>query len=109
MRDSMHNRVQADVFVPAGGRPATINAGNWEQYLSAPGGGASAPLVVEGANLFTTPAARQSLHDAAGVVFVKVRGPRSRFWVATPCCLRGGADPRSVPGPHRTPARTSAG
>jgi len=70
VRDSMHNRVQADVFVPAGGRPATINDGNWRAYLS-DDGKASAPLVVEGANLFTTPAARQSLHDAAGVVFVK--------------------------------------
>jgi len=39
--------------------------------LTADGQRASAKLVVEGANLFTTPAARQSLHEAAGVVFVK--------------------------------------
>jgi glutamate dehydrogenase len=63
-------RVKSDVFVPAGGRPATINMNNWQSFLDADGV-PSSPLVVEGANLFTTPAARQALFDAAGVTFVK--------------------------------------
>lgn len=66
----MHNRVKADVFVPAGGRPETINISNWEQYLLEDGS-ASSKLVVEGANLFITPAARQALFDKAGVIIVK--------------------------------------
>jgi len=69
-RNTMHNRVKADVFVPAGGRPETINISNWEQYLLADGS-PSSKLVVEGANLFITPAARQALFDKAGVVIVK--------------------------------------
>ena len=32
-RNSMHNRVQADVFVTAGGRPSTINEANWRDFL----------------------------------------------------------------------------
>ena len=32
-RNSMHNRVRADAFLPAGGRPNTIDARNWQQFL----------------------------------------------------------------------------
>ena len=32
-RNTMHNRVEADAFIPAGGRPATINEENWKSYL----------------------------------------------------------------------------
>ena len=32
-RNSMHNRVLADVFVTAGGRPSTINGSNWRDFL----------------------------------------------------------------------------
>merc|ERR1719498_1522934 len=70
MRDTMAFRVKSDVFVPAGGRPATINVNNYLSFLD-DHGVPSSPLVVEGANLFTTPAARQALFDAAGVTFVK--------------------------------------
>ena len=69
-RNSMHNRVAADLFVPAGGRPSTINENNWKNYLDADGK-ASSPLIVEGANLFITPEARQLLFEEAGVVIVK--------------------------------------
>merc|ERR1711878_72195 len=71
MRNSMHNRVKADVFVPAGGRPNTIHKGNWEQFLDPATGKPSAPLIVEGANIFTTPEARQALFENAGVLIVK--------------------------------------
>lgn len=68
-RNTMHNRVKADVFVPAGGRPNTINAGNWKQFLGEDGKPSSS-LIVEGANIFTTPEARSLLHGA-GVTIVK--------------------------------------
>uniref|UniRef100_A0A0G4I0F7 Glutamate/phenylalanine/leucine/valine/L-tryptophan dehydrogenase C-terminal domain-containing protein n=1 Tax=Chromera velia CCMP2878 TaxID=1169474 RepID=A0A0G4I0F7_9ALVE len=32
-RNSLHNRLQTDVFLPAGGRPATINKSNWHEFL----------------------------------------------------------------------------
>ncbi|KAL7551486.1 hypothetical protein ACHAWF_014676 [Thalassiosira exigua] len=69
-RNSMHNRVEADAFVPAGGRPSTINEQNYKHFLNTDGT-PSAPLIVEGANLFVTDEARQRLFDEAGVVIVK--------------------------------------
>jgi glutamate dehydrogenase len=66
----MHNRVEADVFIPAGGRPNTIDASNWRQFLKSDGT-PSSPLVVEGANLFITPEARQSMFEEAGILIVK--------------------------------------
>lgn len=70
-RNTMHFRVPADVFVPAGGRPGTINEDNWRLYLSREGGQPASPLIVEGANLFVTPVARQKLWEEAGVTIVK--------------------------------------
>lgn len=32
-RNTMHFRVKADAFCPAGGRPNTINIDNWKQFL----------------------------------------------------------------------------
>ncbi|KUF97407.1 Ankyrin repeat [Phytophthora nicotianae] len=69
-RNTMHNRVKSDLFIPAGGRPNTINENNWQDYLDADGKPSSG-LIVEGANLFVTPEARQLLFDNAGVVIVK--------------------------------------
>ncbi|KAI9996777.1 hypothetical protein PInf_000039 [Phytophthora infestans] len=69
-RNTMHNRVKSDLFIPAGGRPNTINENNWADYLDADGKPSSG-LIVEGANLFVTPEARQMLFDNAGVVIVK--------------------------------------
>ena len=53
-RLSMPFRVKSDAFVPAGGRPNTINGENWRQFLDADGR-PSSPLIVEGANIFNTP------------------------------------------------------
>lgn len=69
-RNSMHNRIRADAFVPAGGRPNTIDIHNYKQFLTEDGT-PSAPLIVEGANLFVTDEARKALFDEAGVVIVK--------------------------------------
>lgn len=69
-RNSMHFRVPADIFVPAGGRPNSINNDNWQAFLL-PDGRPSSPLIVEGANIFLTPQARQNLFEKAGVAIVK--------------------------------------
>jgi glutamate dehydrogenase len=70
-RNSMAFRIKSDAFIPAGGRPNTINGRNWKQFLLEDGKTPSSPLIVEGANIFTTPEARQKLFEEAGVAIVK--------------------------------------
>ena len=70
MRNTMHTRVKSDAFVPAGGRPNTINISNYKAFLDDEGVPCS-PLIVEGANLFVTPMARRALFDEGGVLIVK--------------------------------------
>ncbi|MEY2794903.1 MAG: hypothetical protein RIR10_619, partial [Planctomycetota bacterium] len=60
LRNSMHNRLVTDAFVPGGGRPATIHEGNWQEFLTADGK-PSTQVISEGANLFLTPGAREEL------------------------------------------------
>ena len=67
-RNRLHFEMPADAFVPAGGRPQTINGENWSQFLN--DGAPSSRVIVEGANLFITPEARRHL-TAAGVLIVK--------------------------------------
>jgi glutamate dehydrogenase len=69
-RNTMHFRVKADAFVPAGGRPNTTNITNWRQFLTEDGK-ASSPLMVEGANIFTTQEARELLFEHGKVAIVK--------------------------------------
>ncbi len=71
MRNTMHFRVKADIFVPAGGRPNTINGDNWRQFLDPNTGVPTSSLIVEGANIFTTPEAREMLFKHANVKIVK--------------------------------------
>jgi glutamate dehydrogenase len=61
--------VEADLFIPAGGRPETIDEGNWTRFRGA-SGAPSAKVIVEGANSFITPAARKCLQEA-GVVLLR--------------------------------------
>jgi glutamate dehydrogenase len=68
VRNSLHNVVAADLFLPCGGRPYTINDQNWEEFLS--DGKPSAKAMVEGANIFLTPLARASL-EQAGLLTIK--------------------------------------
>ena len=68
LRNTLHNRLVTDAFVPGGGRPATINDGNWRDYLTADGK-PSSPIIVEGANLFLTPNARKELFKAGCLIF----------------------------------------
>ena len=69
LRNSLHNRLQADAFVPAGGRPATINKNNWQKFCQQDGKPASY-VIVEGANLFLTEDARREL-SSIGVSIIK--------------------------------------
>ncbi len=68
-RNTLHNTVVTDLFLPCGGRPYTINDDNWQQFLK-PDGKPSAKGMIEGANIFLTPTARANL-EAAGLVAIK--------------------------------------
>lgn len=69
LRDSMHNRIATDAFIPAGGRPGTINDNNWRAFLD-DNDKPSSRVIVEGANLFITPGAREHL-SKHGTIIVK--------------------------------------
>ena len=69
IRNDLQFNVRSDVFIPAGGRPSSINAANWESYFDKDGIPA-ARVIVEGANLFVDEHARKQLSDR-GVVIVK--------------------------------------
>jgi len=60
--------VEADLFIPAGGRPETIHKENWKQFLI--NGKPSSKAIIEGANSFITPEARDGL-QAAGVILMR--------------------------------------
>jgi glutamate dehydrogenase len=66
-----HNVLSAktDVFIPAGGRPRTLNDANWNDFLDETGK-PTARAIIEGANLFLTPRARRSL-EKLGVLIIK--------------------------------------
>jgi glutamate dehydrogenase len=61
--------VQADLFIPGGGRPETIDKETWPRFL-AEDGTPSARAIVEGANSFITPEARREL-QARGVIIMR--------------------------------------
>jgi len=61
--------VRSDLFIPAGGRPETIDGQNWRSFLDDTGV-PSAPVIVEGANSFITPEARTQLQKN-GVVIMR--------------------------------------
>lgn len=67
-RDDLHNIVEADIFIPAGGRPDTMNIKNWQRFMRKDGT-PTARAVVEGANLFIAPDARARL-ESKGVLCV---------------------------------------
>lgn len=61
--------VDTDLFIPAGGRPETINNGNWQMFLD-DNGTPTARAIVEGANSFLSPLARIELQNR-GVVIMR--------------------------------------
>ena len=69
-RNSFHldNKFSADLFVPCGGRPASININNWEKFLDKKGN-PRFRFVSEGANLFLTQEARLRLEEKGVVIY----------------------------------------
>ncbi|MCB1114746.1 MAG: NAD-glutamate dehydrogenase [Chlamydiia bacterium] len=63
------NSIHADIFIPAGGRPRTLNENNVDEFLDETGKPTSF-LVVEGANLYMTQKARDEL-EILGVLIIK--------------------------------------
>ncbi len=61
--------VRADLFIPAGGRPETIDAQNWRSFLDE-NGVPSSGVIIEGANSYITPEARIQLQKS-GVVLMR--------------------------------------
>ena len=67
-RTNVH-QTRADIFVPGGGRPRTLNESNFKEFLDEMGKPTSR-AIVEGANLYLTPWARKSL-EKLGTLIVK--------------------------------------
>jgi len=65
----LHPKFSADLFVPCGGRPSSVNINNWQSYLDDKGN-PRFKVIVEGANLFITQQARLRLEEK-GVVLYK--------------------------------------
>lgn len=61
--------VPADLFLPGGGRPETVNETNWHRFFGKDGS-ASVRVIVEGANSFITPKARTAIQEK-GVVLLR--------------------------------------
>ncbi len=67
--DGLLFTVPSDLFLPAGGRPETVDATNWNRFFRADGA-PTMRVVVEGANSFLTPEARTQL-QARGIVVLR--------------------------------------
>jgi glutamate dehydrogenase len=68
LRYTLH-QTKTDIFIPAGGRPRTLNETNIKEFLDETGKPTSS-CIVEGANLYLTPKARRAL-EKLGVLIVK--------------------------------------
>jgi glutamate dehydrogenase len=64
----LHSKFKADLFVPCGGRPASININNWKSWLDEDGK-PRFKAIIEGANLFLTQEARLRLEEKGVVIY----------------------------------------
>lgn len=64
----LHPKFRADLFVPCGGRPSSVNINNWQNYLDEKGK-PRFKIIVEGANLFFTQQARLRLEEHGVIIF----------------------------------------
>jgi len=64
----LHPKFSADLFVPCGGRPSSININNWQKFLDEKGN-PKFKVIVEGANLFITQQARLRLEERGVVIY----------------------------------------
>jgi glutamate dehydrogenase len=58
-----------DVFIPCGGRPETIHMGNWQKLFDEHGN-PTARAIIEGANSFISPQAREEIQKR-GIIILK--------------------------------------
>jgi len=68
LRYNVHQTI-TDIFIPAGGRPRTLNESNFQEFLDETGKPTSRGIV-EGANLYLTHEARRALEEL-GVLIIK--------------------------------------
>ena len=68
-RNKLHSHVKADILIPAGGRPYTVNENNAVDFVLEDGL-PSCKAIVEGANIFFTDKARDFLQEQ-GVLIIK--------------------------------------
>lgn len=66
LRYNVH-KAKADLFIPAGGRPRTLNDKNIDEFLDEKGVPTSR-CIVEGANLYLTPKARRILEEKGTLI-----------------------------------------
>lgn len=67
-RNNVH-QTKADIFIPAGGRPRTLNETNYHDFLDETGKPTS-KAIVEGANLYITPATRR-IFEKMGILIIR--------------------------------------
>ena len=68
-RNELHFKVKSDIFIPAGGRPYTVNENN-SKLFQLEDGSLSCRAIVEGANIFFTTEARNKLQEM-GMIIIK--------------------------------------
>lgn len=68
LRNNVHH-VKTDVFIPSGGRPRSLNESNLKDFLDE-NGKPNSRVIVEGANLYITPKARERL-EKLGTILIK--------------------------------------
>ncbi|MGE0172413.1 MAG: NAD-glutamate dehydrogenase domain-containing protein [Oligoflexales bacterium] len=69
LRNESYMRLYADIFIPGGGRPYSVNEKNWKLFLNKDGK-PTLRAIVEGANIFFTAEARKHLQET-GVLIIK--------------------------------------
>ena len=69
IRNGLYFNERADIFIPAGGRPYSVNSKTWKQFIDKDGK-PTMKAVVEGANIFFTESAREALQKE-GVLIIK--------------------------------------
>ncbi len=68
LRNGLYAVTDADVFIPAGGRPYAVNGDNWRGFIK-PDGTLTMRAIVEGANIFFTDEARERLQEHGVLIF----------------------------------------
>lgn len=69
IRNEIYRKVYADIFIPAGGRPYSVNGKNWTQFFGEKNQ-PTARAIIEGANMFFTEEAREKIQER-GILIIK--------------------------------------